>query len=209
MEVNYHCSLTIHASELTVFLGFQERDLLSMLCKWYDCENRYRKDTIARGEEEIHNVWCNLLGATTPGQLEDALPEGAVGSGFTSRVVFIFEDNKGKTVRKPTLDAQLGDDLLTDLEHISHISGEFSVLPETEEIYFQWYEDAESRRIFDDARLEYYVQRRPTHLWKLAMIQSAAIDSSMVVTPDHMESAIATLLEAEEKMPQVFAGVGS
>lgn len=124
-SINWHSSLTIHSSELTVFLGYGARELLSMLCKWYDCEARYTYDTHARGKEEVPNVWVHLLGATTPGQLRASLPEDAVGSGFTSRVVFVYEEKKEKTVRKPDLSPEqvrigelLEQDLSLSLIHI-------------------------------------------------------------------------------------------
>ena len=65
--MTHHASITIYSTELTVFLGYESKELLSMLCKWFDCEERYVYDTIQRGREEIPNVWANLLGATTPG----------------------------------------------------------------------------------------------------------------------------------------------
>ena len=61
-RINFHSSMTLYSSELTVFLGYGARELLAMLCKWYDCEPRYVYDTIQRGKEEVPNVWCNLWG---------------------------------------------------------------------------------------------------------------------------------------------------
>ena len=208
-RINFHSSMTLYSSELTVFLGYGARELLAMLCKWYDCEPRYVYDTIQRGKEEVPNVWCNLMGATTPGQLQAALPEDAVGSGFTSRVVFIYEQNKGKLVRKPTLEAGLLKALLHDLGRARNMSGEFSIEDDAEEIYFKWYEESEKERIFSDYRMEYYVQRRPTHLFKLSMIISSARGESKVITIEDLKEAIKVLEAAEETMPQVFAGVGA
>ena len=92
-ELNLHSSMTIFSTELTVFLGYESKEMLSMLCKWYDCENRFIYDTVSRGKEEVPNVWVNLMGATTPGQLQASLPAGAVGSGFTSRNVFAYAED--------------------------------------------------------------------------------------------------------------------
>lgn len=208
-RLNFHSSITLYSSELTVFLGYGARELLAMLCKWYDCEPRYVYDTIQRGKEEVPNVWCNLMGATTPGQLQAALPEDAVGSGFTSRVVFIYEQNKGKLVRKPTLETGLLKTLLHDLGRARNMSGEFSIENDAEEIYFKWYEESEKERIFSDYRMEYYIQRRPTHLFKLSMIISSARGDSRVITIEDLSEAIRVLEAAEETMPQVFAGVGA
>lgn len=204
-----HCSLSIHCSELTVFLGYQDRELLSMLCKWYDCEARYVKDTHSRGREEVPNVWATLLGATTPGQLQASLPEDAVGSGFTSRVVFVFQANKGKLVEKPTLDKELGEALFRSLEQIKSMAGPFTITTEAEERYFTWYRNSEENKPFNDPRLDYYAQRRPTHLFKVAMIYSASRTDKMIIELQDMEDAIKTLENTEKNMPAVFAGVGA
>ena len=211
-DMIHHSSMTIHSSELTVFLGYGSREMLSMLCKWYDCENRYTYDTHARGKEEVPNVWVHLLGATTPGQLRAALPEDAVGSGFTSRVVFVYEEKKGKTVLKPSLSNEqirLGELLAQDLAEIRNIVGEFVPTAEYEERYYSWYAESESKQVFLDPRLDYYVQRRPTHLFKLSMLCSASRGSSKILELEDLERAIDYLHEAEKDMPQVFSGVGA
>ena len=208
-RITFHFSMTLYSSELTVFLGYGAKELLAMLCKWYDCEPRYVYDTLQRGKEEVPNVWCNLMGATTPGQLQASLPEDAVGSGFTSRVVFVYEHNKGKLVRKPTLEDQLLEPLLHDLGRVRNLSGDFTVLPDAEDIYYDWYEHSEDEAIFTDYRMEYYVQRRPTHLFKLSMIISAARGDDKIITPIDLKEAIKVLEGAEKNMSQVFAGVGA
>ena len=65
-----------------------------------------------------------------------------------------------------------------------------------------------TRRLFDEPRLDYYIQRRPTHLFKLAMLYSAARGNTQLIDKDDVVQAIQTLEQAEQKMPQVFAGVG-
>ena len=46
--LNQHCSMTIYATELTTFIGYESREMLTMLCKWFDCEERYVYDTHGR-----------------------------------------------------------------------------------------------------------------------------------------------------------------
>ena len=211
-DIDYHSSMTIFSSELTVFLGYEGKELLSTLCKWYDCEDRFIYDTHQRGKEEVTNVWVNLLGATTPGQLQAALPAGAVGSGFTSRVVFVYAENKGKVVLKPTLteeQVKTGDLLINDLGRMRTMGGEFIPTGAYEDLYYSWRENAESKDIFHDARLDYYVQRRPTHLFKLSIIFAASRSDDNVLDRIDLERAIETLEEAEKKMQQVFVGVGA
>ena len=206
---SFHSSLTMHCTELTVFLGYHARELLAMLCKFYDCEDLFVYDTHMRGKEEVPNVWANLLGATTPGQLQASLPEDAVGSGFTSRVVFIYEPTKGKLVRKPTLREDLRDSLTRGLERVRATTGEFEVTEGFEEIYFDWYEKSDEKKLFNDPRLDYYVQRRPTHLFKLAMVVSTSRSDEMICRAEDCKDAINILEDAEKNMPRTFEGVGT
>lgn len=211
-KLYYHSSLTIFSTELTVFLGYEDRDMLSTLCKLFDCEERFEADTHKRGKEEIPNVWANLLGATTPAQLQASLPEGAIGSGFASRVIFVYEEDKERAVIKPVITPEqeaIERDLLVDLGDIRNLCGEFTTTQPFEDLYTEWRNDAESDSPFSNTHLEYYAQRRPTHLFKLATIFSASRSDERVVTEEDLGRAIQLLHDTETKMSQVFAGVGS
>jgi hypothetical protein len=208
----FHCSITVLSTELTVFLGYEAKEMLSVLCKFFDCEERFLYDTHSRDEEEITNVFCNLLGATTPAQLQASLPQGAIGSGFTSRVVFVYEEDKARIVVKPELSTdqiKLRAALISDLGEIRNICGQFVPTKEFEDIYTGWRESSESKLSFSDPRLDYYIQRRPTHLFKLCTILSAARSSERMVEAQDILQAIDILESTERKMPRVFEGVGA
>jgi len=210
-RIQYHSSMTIFSTELTVFLGYDGKEMLAMLCKWFDCEDRFIYDTFRGGREEIPNVWANLLGATTPAQLQASLPEGAIGSGFTSRVIFVFEEDKERAVIKPSLSPEqikLEETLLVDLGEIRNTCGAFCTTTGFDDLYSSWRLRSEQENPFSESRLEYYVQRRPTHLFKLSMILSASRSGEREITEEDLLRAIEILEDAEKKMPQVFAGVG-
>ena len=208
-RLNYHCSLTIISSELTVFLGYDNKDLVTMLCKWYDCEDRFVYETVSRDREEVPNVWVNLLGATTPGLLQASLPAAAISSGFTSRIIFVYAEDKAKVVTKPTLDPDIEPMLLNDLGEIRLMNGRFYTTSGFDELYEHWRNKAESMPVFKDTRLDYYVQRRPAHLFKTTMIISAARRDALELTEHDLMDAITMLEEVEEPMPHVFRGVGT
>jgi len=207
-----HSSLTIISTELTVFLGYQNLELLSDLCKWFDCEPRYLYETHSRGEEEVINVWVNLLGATTPMLLQTSLPEGAIGSGFTSRAIFVYASDKGKVVPVPFLSPEqkeLKERLFLDLAHIRGLAGEFRLSKAALDLYCGWRLETEEHPPFSDPKLDFYNQRRPCHILKLAMICSIATNDSQIIEEDDMAKAIWTLEETEKDMPKVFQGVGN
>jgi hypothetical protein len=164
------------------------------------------------GTDEIIGVWVNLIGATTPELLQTTLPADAIGGGLTSRMIFVFEQNKGKIVPNPFQSQEekdLGQDLIIDLERICMMSGEFQVTSDFIERYIQWYIDYSSGPPpFEDYRFSGYLERRPTHLLKLCMIVSASRSSSKVMDRVDFERALSILELTEKKMPYTFSGVG-
>ncbi len=208
-NAHYHCSLTIWASELTTFLGFNNMELFSDLNKWFDCEDRFTYDTHLHGLQEVMSVWVNLLGCTTPDLLQQSLPPSALGSGFTSRTIFVYEDNRGKIVIWPSGDDKLKELLIQDLGKILTMCGVFKFEEGVIAKYGEWRETGIIRPPIKDPRLGYYLQRRQVHLLKLCMIFSASRSGDFIITSKDFERARETLEKAERKMPLVFRGMGA
>jgi len=211
-----HSSLTIVSTELTVFLGYNDIELLTILNKWFDCENRFEYDTIGRGKEEVANVWVNLIGATTPSLLQSSMPQDAVGSGFASRTVFVFEEDKANIIIIPGLTKEQEETeelLLQDLAKIKILKGQFKLAKETAEefikVYTIWREETETNPPFSEPRLQTYLQRRQVHLWKLCMIYSASRSDELLIRIEDFKRASNMLRRTEKKMPNVYLGLGS
>jgi len=211
-DQTYHSSLTIFSKEFTVFLGYHNRELMSSLCDWYDCDKKWSYDTIARKKEEIIGVWVNLIGGTTPDLIQSSLPIESIGGGLTSRIIFVYEEKKGKLVTMPVQtpkEVELRELLVHDLEKISLLAGKFNYTRGFIDLWTDWCIDAENNPPFYDTKFEGYMGRRRTHLMKLSMIISAAHgEHDLSVSGDDLQEAIKMLLEVEVKMERVFKGVG-
>lgn len=207
-----HASLTIYSQELTVFLGYNNVALMSDLTDWYDCRSSWTYRTKHQGTDEIIGVYVNLIGATTPELLQTALPRDAIGGGLTSRMIFVFETKKHKTVVTPfetDAERELRTLLIRDLERICSMQGEFKVTDAFVERWAQWYTAYDhGAPPFDDYRFAGYFERRPNHVMKLSCIMSASRTSSMVVDVVDFDRALALIEQTEKKMPQTFSGVG-
>lgn len=207
-----HSSLTIWSQELTVFLGYNNSQLMSDLTDWYDCKKRWHYSTKDRSlSDDLVNIWVNLYGATTPPLIQTALPQDAIGGGLTSRVIFVFEENKRCTVAVPELsDKQMAlhPKLLHDLEMIHLLSGQFVYDSKFRDAYCEWYEKEDKNPPFKDGRLAGYNERRANHLKKLCIIMSASRSQSKVLTLVDFIRAKTILEETEKNMPKVFGGVG-
>jgi hypothetical protein len=207
-------SLTIFSEELTVFLGYNNVQLMADLCAWYDCPNPWSYETKHDVvKDNIPNVWVNMIGATTPRLLQTTLPQDTIGGGLTSRIVFVYEPRKGRTITRPfktESDVILGEQLKRDLSQLYMLAGEF--IPNESYIHKwdDWYGMQEENPPFSDPRLEAYLTRRGTHVLKLSMIMNASrINGGMTLDGSDFDRAVGELERIEKKMPQVFLGIGS
>lgn len=204
-------SLTIYSTELAHFIGYQNQEFLTTLNKLFDCD-KLDKDTISRGVEGAERTWGNLLGAITPALLMSCMPKDVVGSGFTSRALFVYEEDKARRVDFPTLTHEqklAGEALPADLERIHMMEGEFTMTEITKTLYSKWRKHWDNVIPGDSHMLEGYADRRPTHLCKLMMIFSASRAGDMQITEVDFMRAAEILEETEEKMPRAFEGLGA
>ena len=213
----YHSSLTIISDELSVFLGQNDVKFLANLTDWYDSHDIWSYETRGRGEEEIKGVCLNMIGGTAPDWFNSILPEEAIGGGFTSRIFFIVEENKRKTVpyHEPTKrEMKLKKCLIDDLERINKLKGYYEFSEGAMETYINWYESEDGRIAkgdlpVKDARFAGYCDRRATHIKKLAMIMAASRSDILVIDNDDFSRALDVMEKAEVKMPKAFSGLGT
>lgn len=211
-SIEYHSSLTVFSPELTVFLGYNNPTLLSDLTDWYDCRKKWVYRTKTQGVDEIFGVFLNILGATTPDLIRATLPLDAIGGGLTSRMIFIYEQNKGKVVPAPFYtDAEQGllIQLQSDLEQIHLLQGDFRPTEDFLEAWVDWYSVQDQKPPFQDKNFAGYIERRPNHVMKLSMILNASRTNSMIVEAKDFENALHLLEQTEVKMPRTFSGVGA
>lgn len=206
-----HSSLTVFSEELTVFLGQNNWQLMSDLNNWFDTTDKWTYETVGRGEDTILGVWVNLIGATTPEFLETALPQDAIGGGLTSRIIFVFGDRKSKLVSEPHITEKeelLRDVLLSDLDRIQMLRGEFKFTNGFFELYDKWYREHNQNPPFTDRNFLGYNDRKALHLRKLAMILCAARGDSKLLEECDLTAALDILAETEKYMHFSFSGRG-
>jgi len=207
-----HSSLTVYSEEFTVFLGYDNRQLLSYLCDWYDCRDPWEYSTEHSGCNYIRNVWVNIIGATTPTLLQDTLISSAIGGGLTSRMIFIYGGGKGKIVVFPFLekvDLEFREALVSDLREINHLSGEMIPSQDFLELWEEWYPKQCENPPFTDPRFGGYLDRRAKHVLKISMLLSVAESNELEVKASHLKRGIKMLEEAEVDMRKALGGAGT
>jgi len=210
-------AVTCFSEEMAVFCGYQNIGLLSNMTNWYDSRDKWERRTKNQGVDEINGVCFNFLSATDPSWLPGILPKEAIGGGFTSRVIFVVEDRKLRTIADPDefpADEKLRARLLSDLEIVMTLTGQFRFDKDAKQIHDSWYIEEErlvqaGKHPISDPYLNGYIARRETHLRKLCMCLSAARDNGLHVVAEDINRAISMLEEVEPKMHQVFKGMGT
>lgn len=206
-----HASLTVFSEELSVFFGYDERQMVADLRDWYDCKPDWTNKTKGSGVSNITGIWLNLIGGTTPDLLQ-SMPPDIIGGGLARRIIFVSAQGKGKSCPAPFLteaDHKLGDDLLRDLKEITLMSGEFKWTEKFLDIYITWYCKLDKEPpITTDPKFAGYLSCRPMHLMKLCMILSASEGDDMVIGEETFNRALVTLEQVESVMFDTFVGVG-
>lgn len=211
IDLATHCSLTIFSDELTVFIGYNNKELMANLADWFDCAENWTYDTKTQGTDVIQNLWVNMLGATTPELIQATMPLDMIGGGLSSRMLFIYARKKGKKAPCPMQSKdsmQIIKDVDHDLEMIYQMSGQFTVTENFLEDWIKWYMAKPENCPLGCRHLEYYWERREVHLLKLSMIMSASRSQEMIIRRCDLKRADEWLLEAERFMPNAFLGMG-
>ena len=108
-------------------------------------------------------------------------------------------------------DEDTRDKLIQDLEHISvNLVGPYNITKEARDWYRPVYEEfwKNVHLRMDDSMMEGYAARKQTHLFKTALILSAAQRDEKVITLDDLQLASLMLDDVESTMGKVFSRIG-
>lgn len=199
----------IVSDELGVFLGGQSKnmDLMQLLTKWYDCPTHFEYHTIMRGKETMNNVFCNMTAGTTPDWLKDSMPSHAVGGGFTSRIIFVYQDKPEKLVAFPEVTpkmVELKSKLVHDLQVIGKMQGQFTLTKGAKEWFEDWYTNVFHPETSSYSSLDGYYGRKHDTLLKVAMCLAASKSSSLVVDEIELKMALRALNKNEQCLPNIL-----
>jgi hypothetical protein len=211
-KLDNRCEMTIHSSEFSSLIDVSGIPMIQFLTDIYDCDFRdpkgWRYSTKTQGKDEIVNPYLTMLVGTVPDYIADAIPGNIVGSGFTSRVVFVHEEVERLINPRPTTeDSDLAKALVNDLRHISMLTGQFKWTDGAEKVYDQFYRGL-YKSIPTDHRLHGYHWRKKIHVLKVAMLLSLAENDSITLTEKDIEAAAGLLEAIEPNMARTFSAVG-
>jgi len=197
---------TIVSTELGVFLGSGTRatDLMQLLTDWYDCPKRFVYHTLARGKEPMENVYCNLIGCTTPEWLKDAMPPSAIGGGFTSRIVFVYGEEPQKLIAFPFVTQKMLEQkrkLMYDLEAIKDMDGQFYLTEDAQGMFSKWYQEHSLNEHSEHKALDGYMGRKHDTLLRVGMCVAACKRNDLFIDTPDLEESLMLMMEVEKTLP--------
>lgn len=210
-------AITCEISELGTMLDPRDPTLMSVLIDlWDGAEGAWQRWLVSKENTNIENPWINIIGATTPSWLNENFPESMIGSGLTSRIVFVYADRKKYLIPYITevvdLDShkKLEENLVHDLTEISLMKGAFTLTPEARAFGSTWYTQhwTNPEEHLRTDRMQGYRARKQTHIHKLAMILSAAESDNLIITLAHLQTALGFAAGIERDMHIVFESIG-
>lgn len=209
-EYYTHSSFTIQCSELEIFLRQKDRDMVKFLTDLFDCPLDWSYKTKTQGENTILAPCVTLLAGATPQDIPEIFDEASIGTGLTSRMLFIFAPRPGKPVPLPefTPEQLVAQDKLKWFlgEMPKRLFGEVKLDPAAKAFYVDWYLARE--RTHADQRIAGYWSRKHVHMMKVAMLLAITDLRTTICTKD-IQDALAMLGEIEPGLLQTFASVGA
>jgi len=194
----------IAASEFGSFLGQNNLALTRFLIKMWDGETYTYQ--LKKSKVELEEGLLTMIGGTTATDISMLLPPEAIGQGFMSRIILVYEAKKSRRIppSKAGVKPELYDAIAERFREADKMEGVFTfskIAAElSDEIYMQ-----DSR--INDTRFIYYAERRHTHLLKLACCLAAA-RGSMEIDEIDIDQAELMLSITEETMPEALGEYG-
>jgi hypothetical protein len=200
----------VYASELSVFIGIdaQKSGLIPTLTDLYDSPSDWSYRTRGRGIEQMKNVTISILAGSTKDWLRTSIPAEAVGGGFTSRIIFVYQNAPRRANLFPSMNDHahhLKLALIDDLNHLRTVNGGMMFSKEAKEKAEEWYH--KELFISRDPKVEGYYARKHDTMFKVATILSLMESDQRVIEKEHIEKALAMLAHTEGDLTSIMDSV--
>lgn len=204
-------SACIMVSELVTLLG-RERYTMGVpgiLTDLYDCPAKREIRRAAAEDIEIRDVFINLIAASTPSWLVRAINPDVIEGGFTSRCLFVVEEQRKRRIAWPNdtgTDAEQLGALVSDLHHVRECAERFAhrgITMHDAAIrrFVHWYEHRPDDT--SDAYSVSFQAREDHHILRLAGLL-AANDGSWMINVHHLSHATRIITHHKRRGAALF-----
>jgi hypothetical protein len=188
----------IFAPELSTFIDKRDYNagLIPLITRLADCPDVWSSETIGRGKDTLRNVALASLWATAPVWLL-GMPDVMFSGGFIARCLYVCRMFPTGPVDTPTpLCKEMSDDLTREMIQLGQLKGPIESSPETLNWFKNWYANKFYPYKSHDEKRAAYQERKPDHLYRLALIIAISKCHDQIELVDIKESL--NILEAIE-----------
>ncbi len=197
-------------SELVTLLG---RDgytmgLPGLLTDIYDCPAERIHSRLVGGDKLVRQIYPTFLAASTPSWLLRAINPDVIEGGFTSRCLFIIEEQRKKLVPWPEQSIRsepstLAERLLHIRQRASKVVGTGIAISDAAKAKFmRWYksrDDADKRNAF----VASFAAREDHHVLRLAALLCVN-DDGWIIQASHIQHAINIINHCRDRAAHLF-----
>lgn len=183
----------------------------TLLTSLYDCKDNWSYHTKSGGKQPLKNSFLTLLGGSTLDLLKRAIPESAIGSGVTRRMIFVYEDERTAGEPLPLKNKDCWESAKTKLQRIANLTGPMNFgtnQAELDEIldyyitsYHKW---RDTSPLYQNPLTSSYADTHWTHVFKVAMCLAVNYTETLHISLEHLKEAERLVCSTERKLPQLM-----
>ena len=211
-------AITFAISEFGTFFDPHDATMVNVLTEFWDGKDSpFRKATKTQGIDVINSPFVNLIAGTTPQWIADNFQRKFGGWGLSSRIIFLHASDVQQYIPYP--DELWGDEIKSwsdsfrdDLLEVAQMEGPFTLDAEARAFTKPWYTELMQRiKAFStnpnaDPWISYYLQRKWSHVHKLALVLSISQRSDYRIGLAELKEAIIRCDEVEGELSRIFRG---
>lgn len=179
MILRSDANLILRVSEFTTLVSKAQfnANLIDKITDFYDCKDYDSSTTVAHGHIDLKNVFCTMIGATTPTSFQTSMTQEAYGGGFMSRCIVVKEETGYREYPLPVIYEDVPDklDMAYRLAYVAEKAvGEYTLEGSAYDRYAHWYIDFKKELHLEDPdEILHQDNRRDVNILKLALVLAA------------------------------------
>lgn len=186
---------------------------IEILLDLYNPRDHWDWTTISRGKQTLKNTYLSMLAATTPTGFRDSIPQAALGDGFLSRSILVYQagNNRRFSIPRDVANGPTMAELAQRLAWICENSlGEYTLSQEAFAYYDEWYH--EFRDYLEASPDEQgFRSRMNINVLKVSLLLrlSRYDNSSKIITLQDVEEAVSLLTYTYARSSELLLDIRS
>lgn len=204
----------VYAPEMSVFLGKQRymEGIIPLLTRFMDCPSSWSSGTIMRGNSVLRNIGISCLFGSTPDWFIKNTPPDTFGGGFIARYLLVVQYGTARIfpIPIPVPESSRGR-LVEELATIHKLEGRLDFQPSVyfrngtgkeSGCYAEWYHQFKATpRTPEHELLATYLERKPIHVLRVAMVLHLATHGDLTLCQDCFERSLKLCNLTEKFLP--------